>query len=62
MPNPIPSPQASLTQITSSEIGTFANEPTTTVVKVFALAGGGAGGGGGYGSGGGGAVVRWCRF
>ena len=53
-PNPIPSPQASLTQITSSGPGTFANEPTTTVVKVFALAGGGAGGGGGYGSGGGG--------
>ena len=53
-PNPIPSPQASLTQITSSGSGTFANEPTTTVVKVFALAGGGAGGGGGYGSGGGG--------
>ena len=53
-PNPIPSPQASLTQITSSGPGTFANEPTTTVVKVFALGGGGAGGGGGYGSGGGG--------
>ena len=53
-PNPIPSPQASLTQITSSGPGTYANEPTTTVVKVFALGGGGAGGGGGYGSGGGG--------
>ena len=53
-PNPIPSPQASLTQITSSGPGTFANEPTTTVVKVFALGGGGAGGGGGMGSGGGG--------
>ena len=53
-PNPIPSPQASLTQITASGPGTFANEPTTTVVKVFALGGGGAGGGGGYGSGGGG--------
>ena len=32
-PNPIPSPQASLTQITSSGPGTYANEPTTTVVK-----------------------------
>ena len=53
-PNPIPSPQASLTQITSSGPGTFANEPTTTVVKVFALGGGGAGGGGGMGAGGGG--------
>ena len=53
-PNPIPSPQASLTQITASGPGTFANEPTTTVVKVFALGGGGAGGGSGYGSGGGG--------
>ena len=53
-PNPIPSPQRGLTQITSSGSGTFSNEPTTTVVKVFALAGGGAGGGAGYGSGGGG--------
>tara|TARA_B100001057_G_scaffold420363_1_gene440683 strand:- start:62 stop:1591 length:1530 start_codon:yes stop_codon:yes gene_type:complete len=53
-PNPIPSPQASLTQITSTGSSTFSNEPTTSVVKVFALGGGGAGGGGGYGSGGGG--------
>ena len=52
-PNPIPSPQATLTRVTSSGPGTFANEPTTTVVKVFALGGGGAGGGGGMGSGGG---------
>ena len=41
-PNPIPSPQAGLTQITSTGPGTFSNEPTTTVVKVFAIAGGGA--------------------
>ena len=53
-PNPIPSPQASLTQITSTGPGTYNVEPTTTVVKVFALGGGGAGGGGGYGNGGGG--------
>ena len=53
-PNPIPSPQAGLTQITSTGPGTFSNEPTTTVVKVFAIAGGGAGGGGGMGIGGGG--------
>ena len=52
-PNPIPSPQATLTRVTASGPGTFANEPTTTVVKVFALGGGGAGGGGGMGSGGG---------
>ena len=53
-PNPIPSPQASLTQITSSGPGTYNVEPTTTVVKVFAVGGGGAGGGSGPGNGGGG--------
>ena len=42
-PNPIPSPQASLTQITSTGPSTYNVEPTTTVVKVFALGGGGAG-------------------
>jgi len=52
-PNPIPSPTALLTRVTTSGPGTYSNEPTTTVVKVFALAGGGAGGGGGMGSGGG---------
>ena len=53
-PNPIPSPQASLTQITSTGPSTYNVEPTTTVVKVFALGGGGAGGGSGPGNGGGG--------
>ena len=53
-PNPIPSPQASLTQITSTGPGTYNVEPTTTVVKVFAVGGGGAGGGSGPGNGGGG--------
>ena len=53
-PNPIPSPQASLTQITSTGPGTYSVEPTTTVVKVFAVGGGGAGGGSGPGNGGGG--------
>ena len=53
-PNPIPSPQASLTQITSTGSGTYNVEPTTTVVKVFAVGGGGAGGGSGPGNGGGG--------
>ena len=53
-PNPIPSPQASLTQITSTGPSTYSVEPTTTVVKVFALGGGGAGGGSGPGNGGGG--------
>lgn len=53
-PNPIPTPQASLTQITSSGPGTYSVEPTTTVVKVFAVGGGGAGGGSGPGNGGGG--------
>jgi len=53
-PNPIPSPQASLTQITSTGSGTYSVEPTTTVVKVFAVGGGGAGGGSGPGNGGGG--------
>ena len=52
-PNPIPSPQASLTQITSTGPGTYNVEPTTTVVKVFAVGGGGAGGGAGPGNGGG---------
>ena len=52
-PNPIPSPQATLTRLTSTGPGTFSNEPTTTEVKVFAIGGGGAGGGGGLGSGGG---------
>ena len=46
-PNPIPSPQATLTQITSTGPGTYSVEPTTTVVKVFAVGGGGAGGGSG---------------
>ena len=53
-PNPIPTPQASLTQITSTGPGTYNVEPTTTVVKVFAVGGGGAGGGSGPGTGGGG--------
>ena len=53
-PNPIPTPQASLTQITSTGPGTYSVEPTTTVVKVFAVGGGGAGGGSGPGNGGGG--------
>ena len=53
-PNPIPSPQASLTQITSTGSGTYNVEPTTSVVKVFAVGGGGAGGGAGPGNGGGG--------
>ena len=53
-PNPIPSPQATLTQITSTGPGTYSVEPTTTVVKVFAVGGGGAGGGSGPGNGGGG--------
>ena len=39
-PNPIPSPQATLTQITSTGPGTYSVEPTTTVVKVFAVGGG----------------------
>lgn len=52
-PTPIPTPQATLTRLTSTGPGTFSNEPTTTVVKVFAIGGGGAGGGGGMGVGGG---------
>lgn len=51
-PNPIPSPTALLTRVTTPGPGTYSNEPTTTVVKVFAVGGGGAGGGGGMGSGG----------
>jgi len=43
-----------LTQITSTGPGTYSVEPTTTVVKVFAVGGGGAGGGSGPGNGGGG--------
>ena len=38
-PNPIPSPQATLTQITSTGSGTYSVDPTTTVVKVFAVGG-----------------------